>query len=955
MAWTCAACTLVNPNPRGLACELCRTERPEAVVPQARIRAGAGAGQRDRASPGCSSVPSSLPVLLNGGRRVGTVLLDCGGGSGSEEDSAASSGGCSDSGSHFGSETGSGWGSEGEGPIEIVFSEEEEEDEDALERDLLAEVGSAIRRAPSLPQPQPQPYRSIANPYLTRPAREGEPPPPSADPGGGGGRMANPYLRRLEPAEAVPSPPPSDLEGRANALLRRYWGPQPAAGPGPEGAAAAPPPPAPLVLRPFQLGAALALAGGRDCLVVSGTGSGKSVCFQLPPLLSGGVAVVVSPLISLMRDQVGALRARGIAAEFLGSAQPDPAALGRALSGRVAVVYVCPEGLGRLGPGLADLLGRMRGGRGGGEPSQPSGPPFPPLVLAVDECHCVSKWSDFREAYTTIGMFREHYLPGVPCVAVTATATPRVREDVMRSLRLRPGATVAVHTFDRPNLHYAVRHCEGGTGAGAAGEVAALLLPLLREARTSEEEMGRRRRQRPSEGGRPPTTLPRFPGTIVYCPTRADCEGLAKALDGALRRARRNIGWRVPAGDGPTLAEAYHAGLDGRVREGVQSRWTRGDVLAVCATVAFGMGIDRPDVRLVCHVGWPQSLEAFHQESGRAGRDGGPARTVLLVPSVTVPRLFPSPGRSQETTEAATEMLRQMHEYGVRGDGCRRRFLLGYFGERAPSPRSPGGGCCDLCDRPHPAQGRVRLLNPAARTIRALAALGATEEGTGVHMVKPLFVRLAEGGGISSSWKWCRGLCRLLVRGGWLGTGIRTMSFTQAKRAKGGRGKKRRRKRRREGTAPTETVQRRVDVLFVTDQGRALLEALSGDGDGDGNRLRQGTGGRRWDAKVREAIEGRLALHPDLDMVQEARADPGHLRLRASRSISCEGGRTGGGIAPGDVNAGPRPPGVKRNASRPSPTGPASTRGGLLGWTAGRGELKRRGKGRLASNCFSLT
>lgn len=665
--------------------------------------------------------------------------------------------------------------------------------------------------------------------------------------------IRNPYLQTSSlkrPRPSSPSTSSTDLASNANTTLQQYWGRN-------------------YTLKPFQLGAIEALCNNRDALVVSGTGSGKSVCYQLPPLLvSGGcgVAVVISPLISLMRDQCHSLRRKGISAEFFGSGQDDPMAERRALNGEVRVMFVCPESLNRIGRALKQLHDRLFSTISGAC-SRQDGPP--PMILACDECHCVSSWGhDFRPAYQQIGAIRDTYLPRAPLIALTATATPRVRDDVMTSLCLRPLAYVAIESFDRPNLHYAAAHCEDNEAATV--EIVTLMRPIL-DRRRSTGKIG--------------------PSAIVYCPTRKDADDMAKRLNDALHQSARNGGWRPHA----ILAEAYHAGLPAERRQGVQSRWTAGATVVVCATIAFGMGIDKPDVWLVTHVGWPQSLEAFHQESGRAGRDGSPARSVLLIPSTTVPYLLPSSGRSRDMSDVLRKMLWQMHDYGVRGIGCRRHHILEYFGDSCEAPNelhvhvhSGNRRCCDFCDRRnlgprHQLNPSTRhlpvkaecLLDPALLILRTLVEMSSTDLSTGVHAVKPAFVKISETG-VSSSWKWCRGLCRVLLRDGWLSRDICAITCTQPKKATRRRkGKKKRKKRRRKHspTSDMETVQKRVEVLYVSEQGMALLAFASG------NRI----GMRQYlvhEEKARRAISTKLPCWPDLDMMEEERDNPRHLGLK---------------------------------------------------------------------------
>lgn len=305
-----------------------------------------------------------------------------------------------------------------------------------------------------------------------------------------------------------------------------------------------------------------AVLAGRDALGVLPTGGGKSVCYQVPALALGGLTLVVTPLVSLMEDQVARARAAGLRAAHLSAAQEARArrvALARAVSGQLDILFVAPERLELGGFREAIAQGDVR-------------------LLAVDEAHCISEWGhDFRPAYRRIGALRASLR--CPALALTATATPAVREDVLASLRLeRP--LVVVRSFDRPNLSWYVLR-----GRSLAERVS-FVYRFLR----------------------------RTPGpAIVYAPTRRTVERVRDGL------AARGL-----------AAEAYHAGLQGAERSRVQAAFMGGDRRVVVATNAFGMGVDKPDVRAVVHVQLPGTLEAYYQEAGRAGRDGAPSRCVAF-------------------------------------------------------------------------------------------------------------------------------------------------------------------------------------------------------------------------------------------------------------------------------------------------------------------------------------
>jgi ATP-dependent DNA helicase RecQ len=385
-------------------------------------------------------------------------------------------------------------------------------------------------------------------------------------------------------------------------------------------------------LRTAQRRVVLAGLTGRDCLALLPTGGGKSICFQLPAVVRGGLTLVVSPLISLMQDQVGALQRRGIAAEYLSSTQPPEtraAVLERMRTGRLTLLYVAPER-------LPSLLRDTR---------------IPCTLLAVDEAHCISEWGhEFRPDYRALGTHRVA-LGAPPTLAVTATATPATRADIVTSLGLRNPVRV-VASFDRPNLRFVVRRC--------ADERERLYeaLALVRQT----------------------------PGTVIaYVPTRNRADGVAAWF---LRKG-------IPAAP-------YHADLPGDARRELLARFLDGSVRLMAATNAFGMGIDKPDVRLVVHLGIPSRPEAYYQEAGRAGRDGGPARCQLLWTDKDLGIMRHLAGSGP----AAEQGLRTMRDY-VQRPRCRRHVLLEYLGERL--------GRCAGCDVCRPLRAWDRWLRPRHR------------------------------------------------------------------------------------------------------------------------------------------------------------------------------------------------------------------------------------------------
>jgi ATP-dependent DNA helicase RecQ len=437
--------------------------------------------------------------------------------------------------------------------------------------------------------------------------------------------------------------------------------------------------------RPLQRRVVQSVLAGRDTLAVLPTGGGKSICFQVPALVLGGFTIVISPLVALMQDQVAALKARGIAADCLNSLMPREAQ--QAVRARIAdrslrLLYLSPERAERTVQELTALSLR-------------------PSLLAVDEAHCISEWGhDFRPSYRLIGRFRDA-LGGPPTIALTGSATPAVRQDIVASLGLRK-PDLHLGSFDRPNLTFGVvplRHRRDRT-------------PLLLD----------RLDQRPGL-------------TIVYVSTRNTADALAQRLHFAGLRAM-----------------AYHAGLTRERRSEVLHRFLAEDLDVVTATSAFGMGIDAPRVRLVVHWGMPPTPEAYYQEAGRAGRDGQPSICLLLnhradagihhrqldvtfPPRKVLEEIWNHPDRRRRhpaavvasadrlaeelssgagrvdwtrvarRKEAAVQRIRVMERYAA-GRGCRREILLRYFGEE-PGPCAG----CDACANPGPFPQLRRVLD----------------------------------------------------------------------------------------------------------------------------------------------------------------------------------------------------------------------------------------------------
>ncbi len=381
--------------------------------------------------------------------------------------------------------------------------------------------------------------------------------------------------------------------------------------------------------RPLQEEIIRDALAGKDVFALLPTGGGKSLCFQLPAMARAGLTVVVSPLIALMKDQVDALQASGVPATFLNSSLGKVESRERLRglhTGQYRLLYAAPERL-MLSGCLADL---QRWGVN---------------LLAIDEAHCISEWGhDFRPEYRQLAELRQLF-PTVPMMALTATATERVRHDIVELLKLRaPSCYIA--SFNRPNLTYRVF---------AKHKPYDQLLKFLRE--------------RPGQSG------------IVYCQARKTAESVA---------------WRLEE-DG-VKAKPYHAGLTTRERTAHQELFLQDEARVVCATIAFGMGINKPNVRFVVHYDLPKNIEGYYQETGRAGRDGLPSECVLLFSAGDVVKQtrFIDEKPDPRERSIAHEQLRQMVHY-AESSGCRRRELLGYFGEEADG-ESCGG--CDNCLSP---------------------------------------------------------------------------------------------------------------------------------------------------------------------------------------------------------------------------------------------------------------
>ena len=381
--------------------------------------------------------------------------------------------------------------------------------------------------------------------------------------------------------------------------------------------------------RPLQREIIEAALADRDVFALLPTGGGKSLCFQLPALQRSGLTVVVSPLIALMKDQVDQLQAAGVAATYLNStvdADESRSRLRGLHRGEWRLLYVAPERL---------MLDNW----------QENLKAWNVTALAIDEAHCVSEWGhDFRPEYRQLAKLRE-LLPGVPVMALTATATDRVRADIIKHLKLRDPATF-VASFNRPNLSYRV-------------------IPKDQPAKQIIAFV----RQRESESG------------IIYCASRATAERVAESLAGRGFAAR-----------------PYHAGLDAAERSRNQELFLRDETRIICATIAFGMGINKPNVRWVIHHDLPKNIEGYYQETGRAGRDGLPGDCLLLFSAGDIAKQthFLDEITDEHEQQVARAQLRQIVHY-AESAGCRRAELLAYFGETFPSDNC---GACDNCLEP---------------------------------------------------------------------------------------------------------------------------------------------------------------------------------------------------------------------------------------------------------------
>ncbi|MBR7066153.1 MAG: DNA helicase RecQ [Prevotella sp.] len=411
--------------------------------------------------------------------------------------------------------------------------------------------------------------------------------------------------------------------------------------------------------RPLQQEIIQDIMDGKDCLVLMPTGGGKSLCYQIPAISLPGTAVIISPLISLMKDQVEMLQANGIAAESLNSTTPkiyQDITHRRCMNGDIKLLYISPERL------MAEIDFLSTSAK--------------ISLFAIDEAHCISHWGhDFRPEYLQLGLLRERF-PKIPIVALTATADKVTRQDIIKQLNLRVDDKrgIYISSFDRPNLSLRVMHGYSKPNKDAF---------IINYVRQHAEDPG-----------------------IVYCLSRKSTEELANKL--------RRQGF---------AAAPYHAGMTATARDRVQNDFRTDTIQVVCATIAFGMGIDKSNIRWIIHYNMPKSMEGFYQEIGRAGRDGMPADTILFYSLQDIVQLsqFIQDSPDEEQRRTNNEKLKRMRQY-AEASICRRRILLNYFNELYDKDCHN----CDVCHNPPKTfDGTIaaqKALSAAARTYESRSA-----------------------------------------------------------------------------------------------------------------------------------------------------------------------------------------------------------------------------------------
>ena len=407
---------------------------------------------------------------------------------------------------------------------------------------------------------------------------------------------------------------------------------------------------------PLQYEAIECVTSGRDAVVLMPTGGGKSICFQIPAIISDGCAIVVSPLLALMKDQVDALQANGIPAAAINSSQTDDynrEVVEQVYAGHIKLLYISPE----------KLLTELEQWSAGMKIS----------LFAIDEAHCISQWGhDFRPEYTQLSSLKSRF-PRVPIMALTATADRLTREDISKQLNI-PDARLFLTSFDRPNISLAVAH--EFTGREKLRRIASFI------------------GNHPHQSG------------IIYCMRRKDTENMAENL--------RKLGYN---------AAAFHAGMPTAMKEQVQRDFLNDDTTIICATIAFGMGINKSNVRWVIHSNMPRSIECYYQEIGRAGRDGMPADALMFYSFGDMSVLM---SFAQESGQAQIniERLRRMQQY-AESSVCRRRTLLSYFNERYETDCHN----CDVCSSP------PERIDGTIICQMALSAIARVGENEGVNTI----------------------------------------------------------------------------------------------------------------------------------------------------------------------------------------------------------------------------